>query len=222
MSSEGREQDLLDWIEDRLSGPQRAIVDAHLRGCGECRAAVREMQSLSAGLARLGSRRRVSVYRRWAPAAVAAAAVLVAMSLMLPAPNRPPDHGARVPTVPAAAGSGPQELLEVEAALRGGPPGRLQHHARSSAHASVRAVAVTAPIGKPGQLSAADLVALFESEDDQLVRLWLVVEIARTGDVTAADRIRSLVTATTRAPTDELLAAVEAYLRPDPRGRIDS
>ena len=205
MSTEGREQDLLDWVDGTLAPERRRAVDAHLRGCGECRAAARDLQIVGAGLEALGARRQRSrrVIRRWMAGSVAAAVIVAGATYLL--------------TMSAGrAPNGVAELAQVEAALDDRSVGALLRHARSSGHLPVRLAAITQPIEEPAVLSPADLVRLFESEGELIPQLWIVAEVARSGDAAAAREIRRMVAERESVPA-ELRAAVADYLGPGQR-----
>ena len=220
MSTEGREQDLLDWMAGDLPAARKAEVDAHLRSCGACRALVRDLQTLSAGLEALGSEdtrdapevggAHRSRATRMRMAAAAAVVLLVAtpfgIARLRQARERPAAASARA--TPAA------QLGEVTEGLAVGDEAVLARHARSSASVPVRLAALSGTPQAPALLPIDDLVAAFAAEDDTVVRLWLVVAIARSGSTAAAAQVRGLVDAEGAAAAAEVRAAVDAYLRP--------
>ena len=225
MSTEGREQELLDWVAGDLPAARKAEVDAHLRACAECRALVRDLQTLSAGLELLGddqpvgersvaraSRARVAWTRI---AAAAAIAILVATPFGITRLRRPIESGpvASARVTPAA------QLGEVSAGLAAGDDALLARHARTAPSVPVRLAALSGAPQTPAALPSDELVAAFAAEDDTVVRLWLIVAIARTGSAAAAAEARAVVDGEGAAAAAEVRAAVDAYLRPaDMRG----
>lgn len=232
MSSEGREQDLLDWIDGRLPAERRAEIDAHLRECAACRGLVSDMQSISAGLDHIGAQSRGTVVPRVeAPAnrrvlqwAAAAAAVLALLSAPLLLRRQPPD----VAPAPAAqrsggAHTGAEELLEVDRALRVGGGGEtVARHARLGMSVTVRLAAIAGRADAPASLPSAELLSLFAAEPDLMVQLWLVAELARSGDATAIERARVIVERLGQSAPPELAAAAQSYLVPPRQGRVRS
>lgn len=227
MSSEGREQDLMDWLTDDLAAARRANVDAHLRECAECRALLADLQSLSAGLARMGHTRtaqpaarhpaRASIMgsrRRWAAAAMLLLSVPVVLFVLGRSEAQP---GSGTEAEAAANGPPARQLEQVDDALRSGSNALLLGYlARSSSHVPVRLSAVSGSADGSARLPAAELVAAFEAEPELMVRLWLVVEIARSDDAASAEQVRRIVAEQGAGAPVELRAAVEEYLTPAP------
>ena len=216
MSIDGREQELLEWVSDELSPERRRQVDAHLAECAECRAAVRDMLALSAGLERLEGRVHAegpgrARQRSWAwilAGAAAAAALLV--PVLRDGPDVPGGAGGALRL--GRPGGGPDQLLQLDQAVRAGAGGTLAaQQLRDGRSVPVRLAALTAAGSEPDILGPGDLVEAFEAEVDLTVRLWLVVEIARSGDVSAAQRIRGLVAGMDRVP-GELREVVDQFL----------
>ena len=212
MSCEAREQELLDWSEGALSEQRSREIAAHLRDCGDCRAVVRDIQSLSVGLARLGragargrAKRRPARVRR---VAIVAAVLVVGTAILL--------MQRRSGTIPwptgARATAAQAELDRVQAVLEGGgPPDALAGYLRSSPSIPVRLAASGGTTAAPA-LHGAELADAFAAEEDLLVRLWLVAEVARSGDEPAARQVRAQVHSMGTAAPAELREAVEAYL----------
>lgn len=231
MSIDGREQDLLDWTTGELAGERKAAVEAHLRQCAECRAAVRDVQRLSAGLERLGYRTGVRIEpgrggsslpggwpfgRRatWAAAAVLLA--LAGLPVLLDRPGGEDGRGGsmRGPAATVPARPGTHQLREVESARMAYDPDVLARYARTASSVPVRLAALSRRAEGGPSLDTAELVAAFATDPDVMVRLWVVVEVARSGDVAGARRIRELSAAEGAALAPELQAAIESYLGP--------
>lgn len=219
MSTEGRAQELLDWVEDALPPDRRAAIDAHLADCPECRAAVREIQALTAGLERLGVRdpsRRAGpgVRVRWALAVAAAIAAVFAVSVIRDAPVAP---ASSVLMAVGRPGDGPAQLLAVETALADpGDRALLAHRIRAARSVPVRLAALSD--AALGATRASELAEAFGDTDDLMVRLWLVVEIARSGDRAAAHAVLAAVDAMGAAAPPELREAVGNFLSGTPAG----
>lgn len=212
MSCEAREQELLDWSECARPEKRSREITAHLRDCADCRAMVRDFQSLSVGLARLGrgaargrARRRPARVRTVAIVAAVLVAGAAVQLMQLRSGTIRWSAGARATAAQA-------ELDHVQAVLKGGgPPDALAGYLRSSPSIPVRLAASGGTTAGPA-LHGDELADAFAEEEDLLVRLWLVAAVARLGDEPAAQQVRARVHSMGTAAPAELREAVEAYL----------